>query len=392
MRDVGAVPYDPAMSNAQPFFVDTRFPGGNATRVRILEGDPLQVHFTCDPKGVPPLWFQLRLKPNPDAAPKPDAKLRLVLEHYDALAGAQQPMECCPVYRPAGQWWMRLPAGKIERTEDGRCSASWVLNISAEPLDVALCPPYEPGDLRQLVEKSRGAWKQERIGLSLGWRDVWRVANGCEASAGHFTGGLYIVARERGADMPSAWLLDGLLQRLAGAKNNPFMTWAVPLADADGAHSGAWFSGPDLHTGWMTGFGGRYEAALLKQDILRWRGGCRPSLGLSIRAAAPAETGGIYCELPDGGAYGEIHAQALKWAHVIQDKLGKEFAAADFVRAADQTVPRGARFHDWMAGEAGICALTLCVPWAVAGETVFSQKKYREAGKNAADALIEKRR
>lgn len=380
------------MTNAQAFYVDTRFPGGNATRVRLIEGDPLQLQFTCEPKGVRPLWFHIRLKPNTEIKPAPDAKIRLVLEHYDTLAGAQQPGECCPVYRPSGQWWMRLPPGKVERTEDGRLSAVWTLNAPSEPLEVALCPPYEPVDLRQLVEKSRGAWLQERLGLSQGGRDLLRLANGYD-SATRFTGGLYVMARERGADMPSAWLLDGLLQRLAGAKNNPFLTWAVPLADVDGAHSGAWHSEPDLHTGWLGISSERHEVAMLKRDVLRWRGCCRvASLGLSIRAAALGETSGIYCEVPDASACGEFHAQALKWAHVIQAKLGSEFAAPEFIRPVEKKSGSGGLFHDWAAQEAGICALTLCVPWASAGETVFSQKKYREAGKNVADALMEKRR
>ena len=389
LRAMGRVLYDQCMTNAQLFYVDTRFPGGNATRIRVTEGDPLQLQFTCEPKGGRPLWFYLRLKPSAEIKPAADAKFRLVLEHYDTLAGAQQVAECCPVYRPSGQWWMRLPGGKVERTEDGRLSATWTLNVPTEPMELALCPPYEPVDLRQLVEKSRGAWLQERLGLSQGGRDVVRLANGYD-SASRFAGGLYIVGRERGADMPSAWVLDGLLQRLAGAKNNPFLTWAVPLADVDGAHSGAWRSEPDLHTGWVGGSSERHEIAMLKQDVLRWRGSCRPSLGLSIRAAALGETSGIYCELPNEAAYGEFHAQALKWAHVIQAKLGAEFASPDFVRVADKADT--GRFHDWMAREVGICALTLCVPWASAGETVFSQKKYREAGKNVADAMIEKRR
>ena len=385
--------YDSPMRKEQSLILETRFPGGNATRARVVDGDPAELHFTCDPKGGRPLWFWLRVKPSAEGH-APDAKLRLVLEHYDTLAGAQQPGECCPVYRQEGQWWMRLPAGKPERAADGCVSATWTVNLPAEPLEIALCHPYEPGDLRQLVEKSRGVWERQRIGLSRGGRDLVRLANGYDAGS-RFPGGLYLVARERGGDMPAAWLLDGLLQRLAGAKNNPFLTWAVPLVDADGEHSGMWHSEPDILCGWGGGAAERHETVVLKQDVMRWRACCRPSLAISICAAPASEIGGIYCELPDQEACGELHAQALKWAHVMQTKLGAELASSEFVRSVRKdasSCSAEVRFHDWMAREVGICALTLCIPWASAGETSFSQKKYREAGRNVADALIEKRR
>ncbi|MCA1809786.1 MAG: hypothetical protein ABR497_05865 [Kiritimatiellia bacterium] len=365
--------------------VDTAVECGNVAAVRVVAGANPEVRFSPAPRGVSPLWFSFRIKAQPgaehDAA---SGKLRLVLEHYDTLAGAETPHECCPVFRPAGQWWMHLPAARPEQTQDGRMDATWTLNCAVEYMDVALGFPYTDQDLHQFVDKSRAAWQLDCIGVSAGGRELLRLSN-AYAAGGKFTGGLYLLARQRGCDMPAAWVLDGMLQRLASAKNNPFMIWAVPLADPDAVQAGAWFSAPDMTGDW--GLIQHHEVALLLRDLARWRAACRPALVINLQAAPLRERAGIYCELPDAKIQPEMQAQALKWAHVMQHKLGAEFAADPFVR--EDTMSNG-RLPMAMAAE-GICAMTLHVPWAAAGTTIFSQKKYREVGRRLADALIEKR-
>lgn len=380
------------MVTQQSWEIDSQFYGGNSAGVQVISGSAPEVRFTPNPRGARPLWFCLRISPAPGAAAGAESgKLRLVLEHYETLAGAKHPGECCPVFKPAGQWWMRLPAGKPELAADGRAAAVWTVNPPAAPMEVALGFPYADGDLRQLLERSRGFWHADTIGLSAGGNPLVRLANEYNAGA-RFPGGLYLVARARGCDMPAAWVLDGMLQRFAGAKNNPFLIWAVALADPDAAQAGAWHSAPDLAGDW-TDTPARPETAVLGGDIAHWRAACRPALAVNLQAAPLHEKSGIYCELPDAQRRPEWHAQALKWAHVVQHKLGPEFAAPEFARAAPAPAPGAGSFHDWLAdGPHGVCAVTLQIPWSGAGETGFSPKKYREAGRNIADALIEKRR
>ena len=76
---------------------DGRIPGGNAAGLKIIPGDCPEIRFTPAPRGTRPLWFCFQVKPPPAAGPG-NGKLRLVLEHYDTLAGARDPAECCPVF------------------------------------------------------------------------------------------------------------------------------------------------------------------------------------------------------------------------------------------------------------------------------------------------------
>ncbi len=371
---------------------DGRIPGGNAAGVAfITAGDTPELRFTPDPRGARPLWFCFQVKPPAAAANPESGKLRLVLEHYATLAGARDPAECCPVFKPAGQWWMRLPAGRPELAPDGRACAVWSVNAPTAPMTVALGFPYAYGDLRQLLDRSHGFWQADPVGLSAGGNQLLRLANAYNAGT-RFPGALYLVARMRGNDMPAAWVLDGMLQRFAGARHNPFMVWAVPLADPDAARSGAWHSAPDAAGDWSAS-AARQETAVLENDIIRWRGAGRAALAINLQAAPLHEKSGIFCVLPDAQRHPEMHAQALKWAHVIQHKLGPEFAAPEFVCAGPAPAAGGGWFHDRLASEPfGVCAITVHVPWSGAGEIGFSPKKYREAGRNLADALMEKRR
>ena len=329
--------------------------------------------FTCDPVGRVPLWFRLKVSAKEGKTIADESgHLRLVLEHYDTLSGAESPQECYPVQKAEGKFWVRMSSGKVERTEDGRVSASWLLNRSVDHFEVALSFPYEDVDLHQLINKMHGEWQLDAVGVSAGGRDVKRVSS----SYGHerrYRGGIYIVARENGMDMPAAWVLDGLLQRVDVLKHNPYLIWAVPVADPDGARSGAGGIGADREDGWG-GALSKQETTVIEKDLARWRNCCDGSLLLRIRAAALSEVGGIYCEVAEGA----VGAEAVKWANVMQQKLGNQYTSAPFIREV-------ARMP-----EVGVPALTVCVPWCVAGGVVLTQKKYREAGRLLADALLAK--
>jgi hypothetical protein len=369
----------------RPFRIDTRMQGGNAARLRFEEDNPPRLIFSADPKGGRPLWFYFRTTLNQEAvALSPDAKLSVILDHYETMVGTDNVRECLPVYMAKNQFWVRMSPGKVERTRDGRLRALWSVNLNADEFEFALCYPYGPNELRQLMDKLRGTWRRDGIGLSQSGREVRRVSNSYEHST-KLHSGIYLVAREHGCDMPAGWVLDGALQRLSSVKNNPFVTWAVALLDEDGAHAGATASQPDMLTGWCTDAGSRHEQEIVKQDVRLWRSACKGAFVVALKAAELRDTDGVYCEVPDEKEYPAAHAQAVKWAHVIADKLGTAYAAKSFVRSAS-----GGRIHDWVAASADLPALTLCVPWCAIGDTVLSPKKYRDIGKLLADALIEK--
>lgn len=369
--------------------VNPQIPLGNAVGLQPPLPETAEVRFTPDPRGTRPLWFHFKLQLNQTAEPaaqSADPKLRLVMAHYQTMLGAKHPAECRPVFKPPGQWWTRLPAGRLEETPDGQMNAVWVLNQPLDGMEIALNFPYTDVELQQLWERGQDFWQSDAIGFSQAARQIVRLANAYTAGK-RFPGGLYLMARAHGCDMPAAWVLDGMLQRFSVSKNNPFAIWAVPLADPDAFHAGASYSAPSMQTAWNKPWN-RHEIKILQQDIAAWLSVCRPVLAVNLQAAPLAEKTGIYACLPSENTHPEARAQALKWANVIKSKLGGQYAAQDFVRPEQNSD----NFQDWFAEVSGqVCALTLHIPWASSSETVFSPKKYREAGRGIADALLEKR-
>lgn len=369
------------MRDDKSIHVETRMAGGNACRVRFVRETLPTLYFIPDPKGGFPCWFYFRLKSKDGTKITQEKEsLRLVMEHYDTLAGAHTPDECYPVYKASGQFWVRLPQGRIDRQADGRVCATWIITKPADDFELALCFPYEETDMKQLAGRGRGVWAIDSIGLSTHGREIRRFSNQYDMHG--YSSSLYCIARTNGCDMPAAWLLDGLLQRLQSVKNNPFMTWAVPLADPDGYWYGAGLPAESFDPGHPT----KQEHVVIRKDLDRWRQHGAGALILDIQAASLRETDGIYCTLPHAQRFPEWHERTLKWAHVIANKLGTAFASADFVRTTEES-----HRCNGLVSIMEVPSLTLFIPWCYTGDATFSAKKYREAGKAVADALIEKR-
>ena len=375
--------------------VSTDFPYGNADAITVsTKGDMPEIRFSpASHGGAQALWFCFRIRETEPGAVS-STKVRIILEHFGNVFGAQSPADLVPVYRPGGQGWYRTSSGTALPQPDGQTSVSWLIPYPAPGMEVALCYPYGWPDVKALLSKSKGYWKADTIGQSQGGRPLIRVANDYGASGGA-RHGLYLVARQHAGETPGSWVLDGLLQYLSRIRKDPFLTWALPLADADGVAHGHYGKDGfpcDLDCAWGSP-PTRHEAHVYQHDIARWRERCQPLLGLDFHSPGACDTSGIHCYLPSSERAPEMHGAATKWANVIAQELGAEYAAEDFKRTVSEP-PRSETptFTSYFSETLGICALTLVAPYAKIGSTTLAQKHYREAGERIALALMKRHR
>ena len=371
----------------------TRVPYGNACDVWIdAHSDPPEVAFAADPHGAPEcLWFCFSLTETEPDQPHPD-KVTLRLKYFGNLLGGSDPAACVPVCRTADTGWTRMRSGRAEKQPDGQCSVVWDIKYPEPSVNVAFCFPYGVPEIMQLLKKSKGYWKSDPIGVSQGGRKLVRLSNDY-GSSGNEQPGIYIVARQHAGQTPGSWVLDGLLQRLAMIKKHSCLLWAVPLADIDGIQEGDGGKRPfpcDVNGAW-----GRpplrHETLAIQGDIARWRQRCNPVLCLDFHAPGASHTEGIYAHIPNPETFPDIHKQTVKWTNVIKDLLSAEFAAPDFARVMDCPPRRPApEFIRYCAAELELPAIALEIPYARIGSTVITTKKYREAGRRIADALLAK--
>ncbi len=373
--------------------VDTDLRGANACGITTRQaGSVPEISLAPDPKGgTQALWFSFRMrdsKPNENQG----GKIAFTLRHLDVWGSQTEALDLLPVYRPEGQGWHRCSGGTLTTEPDGRFAVTWLLPHPAPETDVALCFPYGPAELKTLMAKSKGYWNVDEIGRSEDGLPIKRWANEYGAAEGRKSG-IYLIAREHAGETPGSWVLDGLLQHMARVKRDPFLIWAIPLADPDALERGvhgrstypldvdrAW-SQPPL----------RHEIAVYQQDILRWSQRCKPALGLEFHAATPFDKSGVRCVLPDAGRTPEQHRAAEKWANLIRQELGPNYAAADFKR---EDGPRSDPAHrtatHFFAEHAGVGALALQIPYSRIGTKVLAQRQYREMGEAIAKALMKK--
>jgi hypothetical protein len=363
-------------------------PHGNARAVQVqLDGDLPEVEFAANPHGGPEaLWFCFRLV-SKTPAPPPGARVRLTLKYADvALTAAAADLQ--PVYRPAEQGWHRAGGAVVTQASDGQARLSWVVPFPAPTLDVAWCFPYGKPEVSSLLDKSKGYWRSDEIGLSPVGRPLMRLSNEY-GSPGGARQGLYLLARQRGGETPGSWVLDGALQFFSRVRKHPFLIWCVPLADVDGVTQGrqgkdaypydlnrAWTTPPLLH-----------ECQVLQQDLVRWQGRCRPALLLDFHAAGAGDAAGFACLLPAVEATAAVRGDAEKWANIVNQELGADYAAPDFKRTWP---PRSgeASALSYAAEKLGVPALALLAPYGRSGPTVLAQKHYREVGERVARALV----
>ncbi len=368
--------------------LQSRFPGGNGQLVQLDNGGEIpEITFAAEPHGgSAALWFCFRLAEDDPDAPHP-AKLKLTLRYADTMLDGGNGAQLHPVYQPEQQGWYRTAAGVEAHTPDGRVSVSWLIPYPSPMTLVALCYPYGRRDLDTLVSKCRGFWSADAIGLSRGGRNLRRLSNRYGSTTSPAPG-VYLLARQHAGETPASWVLDGLLQRLSRSKRCPVDVWAIPFADPDGLEYGDYGRGDtayDLDAAWGA-HPTRHESRVIQTDMQRWRARTRPLLVLDLQSPTGVEASGIQSRLPGEGCEGSVTSEARAWSNTFKDAL-REWAADNFEQPESPAHAPGRSLVDYAAGELGIPALSLSVPYASCGGSVLTQKLYREAGAKLADAL-----
>ena len=366
----------------------TRIPYGNAAAVEIADGGDIpEVRFSADPHGGSNcLWFFFRLaESNPD--PGRQTKVRLVLKQFDNLSGASNTADFIPVCQPSGQAWTRLKRGDEQRTPDGRISLAWQIPHPSPWTDIAFCYPYGPADLDAMVGRSKEYWRKDVIGIGRFGSDIVRVSN-TSGTIGGRQPGLFLIAQQNAGETPGSIVADSMLQYFSQVRKSAYTVWAVPIADIEGVMDGD-FGRTRQGGGMARAWGdppGHHEAQVIKLDIARWKERCRPALALDFCAQGACDKDGVRCLLPEADA--AMASEAVKWANAFQNELKSEFAAADFKRAeSDRVGPGATSFAEFMRKDVGVCAFTIEIPYALAGETVLTKKHYREIGQRLAIAF-----
>ncbi len=370
--------------------VDAKFPEGNVAAVRMQQDASIAyIYFTANPCGrSEALWFYFRITNTAPDSPHPES-LTLVLEFVSNLTGCDDPSHLYPVFRGEGQGWNRVRSGIVTKVGGNR-SVSWTIPYPASSTEFAFCYPYGRSEIKTLLQKSKGYWSTEKIGISQSGRFIERISNRTDPSS---LPGIYLIARQRAGETPGSWVLDGILQHFSRTNESRILIWSVPLADIGGIERGQYGRGDaytDLDQAWESP-PLRYEVRAMQSDLVAWQTHAKPCLVLDIQAANGTENKGVYCYLPRTDSPEPAIRDAEKWANVIHTALGSEYAAENFKCAREVHIQTcGMPLDEYVRQRMSISALTLCVPYASCGKTMLAPKQYREMGRRIARAILQR--
>lgn len=369
------------------------FSGANACVLNVVQAPAAEVVFTADPHGGPEaMWFDFCVE-DADPPVNPPETLALTLRFFgNLLGGGAHPEYCRPVFRAVGKNWNRLPAPTVQRLADGQPLLQWQIPYPADRTEIALSHPYLPADLHSLLQRSKGFWQEEQIGLTQRGRILTRLNNGTHAAdrSGQ-PRGLYLLARQHAGETPGSWVLDGLLDGISRRRSGaPWCVWAVPFADLDGVWSGDYGKDAfpyDLNRAWgkppM-----RHETLVIQRDMRRWAALCRPELVLDLHAPGVCDHDGVYLFHKTGEDETADRA-AQAWINVLHQELTPEYAAETFARSANYASRwETPRLADYVRETYGCSALSMEIPYALCGTTVMTPKQYREVGRRLARAIL----
>jgi hypothetical protein len=370
-----------------PWEVRTDLPYGNACGISVEKGGTLPVvRFAADPKGSPEaLWFCLRIQTTSTREGR--GRVKLVLEHVDNMLGVSDLSKIRPVFRPGKDGWRRMPPPTQVARPDGHRECEWVLDEPGRLVDLALCYPYGPPELEQLVDECGGYWKQDTIGLSQGGRPLIRLSN--HHLATEEAPGIFLVSRQHSGETPGSWVLDGLLRSMAEAGDGEVLFWAVPLANIDGVMEG--FYGKDNYPYDLNRAWGdppmRHEVLACRRDISRFIERCHPILGIDFHAPGCCESGGMYAFLPKPDVYPDQHNWANTVASMMERALGEEYAAEPFGRVAKYASRWETPGFASHCCRLGFPALSIETPYSEIRDRVLTVEDYREAGRRISLAV-----
>ena len=370
-----------------------RFPGANVRLLSLRQAPDPEVVFTADPHGgTEALWFDFRIE-DPDPPATVPEQLTLTLRFFGNLLGGNDPARLRPVMREPGKSWNRLRAPSVTVLDDGQPLLRWTIPYPTTRTEIAFSHPYGRDELEVLLQRAKGYWREESIGLTQGGRVLTRLDNQVgAANGGNAPRGLYLVARQHSGETPGSWVLDGLLEAISRARNAGWCVWAVPFANLDGVVAGDYGKDPfpyDLNRAWghppM-----RHEIRVLQSDMRRWAARCRPELVLDLHAPGACEQEGVYAFAnPANPANPEADRALQAWGNVLGKALAPEFAAHPFVRKAEHASRwETPRVSDYVQSAFGCAALSIETPYAVCRDSLMTPKQYREVGRRMAQAIL----
>lgn len=372
--------------------VDKTVPYANACDVSIDRTDGgWTVAFAADAHGGPErLWFCFRLRQaNPGDGHI--GRTKLLLRHFQTMLGGSKCENFFPVMRLPGGDWQRLPAGTPEIQPDGRCQASWTIDIPADHADLALCYPYGMSEVDTLVRESNGYWRADTIGVSQAGRPLVRLSNDYGQPDGTRPG-LYFIARQHSGETPGSWVLDGLLREIASLGEKAPLVWAIPLTNIDGVEQGDYGKDNfpyDLNRAWGSP-PMRHEVMVFQGDMNRWRKRCRPALALDFHAPSLCEIDGIYAFLPTPRLYQGLSETASSWAEQMARSLTPQYASTSFCRVGNYASRWETPTFTSYIARLGICGFTLETAYGAAAGGVLTCQDYRQMGGRIAQAILER--
>lgn len=370
--------------------IDHRFNGGNAAVVQITPPPDAEVVFTPAPQGGPEaLWFDFCLK-DTEPPDNPPESLTISLRFFGNLLGAGDPSVFRPVFRQESKNWNRLRAPSMRALPDGQSLLSWSIPYPLTRTEIAFCFPYGQEELQGLLQRSKGYWREEAIGLTQTGRFLTRLDNHIGSATGTRPRGLYLVARQHSGETPGSWVMDGMLEGFSRRRpGNQWCVWAIPFADLDGVIGGNYGKDAfpyDLNRAWGEP-AMRHETLVMQRDMQLWAQRCRPELVLDLHAPGACETDGLYL-FHEPPAESENDRDAQAWIHLWQQEL-KEFAAPDFARIAVHASRWNTpRITDFARTSFRCTAFSMEIPYALCGDIPMTPKQYREAGRRLARAIL----
>ena len=358
-----------------------------------MENGVCRVAFTPSPhNGIAKLWFRCKIQ-NDGAEPLP-ATTRIVLKNI-------QGMLCCdtgcfvPVIRRDHADWIRLGRGERRVLPDGRMQLEW---LTETPLpggffELAFCYPYDPEDLEQMLAETSGYWTKDEIGVTQGDHLLFRLSN-------HYgdpdqpVPGLYLLARQHAAEVSGAWVLDGILRRLAEIHFH-LPVWCVPFADPDGVMRGDYGKDSfpqDMNRSWGPHARMRHETQVIAADLRQWYQRILPDRSFVLDLHSPgADESGIYAFWQE-----KVRERKPAWkTESILSRIGTAlapYASTPFLRTSSYKP-----YSAWgtFSNLSEFCLETLAAPFASmetsyfeAGGRILDRSDYRKIGFAVADVLV----
>ena len=357
-----------------------------------VENGICRIAFTPSPhNGIAELWFRCRIRN--DGRETLPARTRIILKNI-------QGMLCCdsgrfvPVIRRDHSDWTRLGRGERRVLPDGRILLEWTTETPSPGgfLELAFCYPYDPEELKRMIAETSGYWKTDEIGVTRDDHPMIRLSNQYGDPAKPVPG-LYLLARQHAAEVSGAWVLDGILRRLAEIRFE-LPVWCVPFADPDGVMRGDYGKDSfpqDMNRSWGPHALMRHETQVIAGDLRLWYQRIQPDRSFILDLHSPgADETGVY-------AFWSEKVRERKPAWKTESILSRiaaalaPYASTPFLRTSGYKP-----YSAWgsFSNLSEFCLETLSAPFASmetsyfeAGGKILDRSDYRKIGSAVADVL-----